>query len=53
MPPKAKITKEMILNTVLEITREAGLSLLMPEVFQADYNVPRGLFLHVMRTWRN
>ena len=24
MPPKAKITKEMILNTVLEITREAG-----------------------------
>ena len=20
----------------------------MPEVFQADYNVPRGLFLHVM-----
>ena len=24
MPPKAKITKEMILNTVLDITREAG-----------------------------
>ena len=24
MPPKAKITKEMILNTVLTITREAG-----------------------------
>lgn len=24
MPPKAKITKEMILNTVLNITREAG-----------------------------
>lgn len=24
MPPKAKITKEMILNTVLEITRETG-----------------------------
>lgn len=24
MPPKAKITKEMILNTVLEITREIG-----------------------------
>lgn len=24
MPPKAKITKEMIMNTVLEITRETG-----------------------------
>ena len=24
MPPKAKITKEMILNTVLEITKETG-----------------------------
>ena len=24
MPPKAKITKDMILNTVLELTREAG-----------------------------
>lgn len=24
MPPKAKITKEMILNTVMEITRETG-----------------------------
>ena len=24
MPPKAKITKEMILNTVLDITRETG-----------------------------
>lgn len=24
MPPKAKITKEMILQTVLEMTREAG-----------------------------
>ena len=24
MPPKAKITKEMILNTVLELTRETG-----------------------------
>ena len=24
MPPKAKITKEMILNTVLEITRKTG-----------------------------
>ena len=24
MPPKAKITKDMILNTVLEITRKTG-----------------------------
>ena len=24
MPPKVKITKEMILNTVLDITREVG-----------------------------
>ena len=24
MPPKAKITKEMILKTVLDITRESG-----------------------------
>lgn len=24
MPPKAKITEEMILNTVMEITRESG-----------------------------
>ena len=24
MPPKAKISKEMILNTVLDITRESG-----------------------------
>ena len=44
MPPKAKITKEMILNTVLEITREAGFESVNPiKTLILDQTVIAGL----------
>ena len=53
MPPKPKITKDMILNTVLEITRKRGLKLSTQEVLLKSYNVRPVLFLHAIKTWKN
>ena len=51
MPPKAKITKEMILNTVLDITREAGFESVNARSISGRLQCSTRPILHVMRTW--
>ena len=53
MPPKAKITKNMILNTVLEITQETGFETVNARSIASNYNVQHALYLLAMKTWRN
>lgn len=53
MPPKAKVTREMILQTVFQITREQGFEAVNARSIAESLNCSTALFLPVMKIWRS
>lgn len=53
MPPKAKVTEDMILNAVLEITRETGFETVNARSIADRLRCSTRPVLPVMRTWGN
>lgn len=53
MAPKTKVTKEMILSAVLEITKKTAFSLSMHEALQPRFNAQHVLFSLAMQIWNS